>query len=67
VAILVPFTLAFWWINILFDHQEWAAVGLYVGALLWVALTRRHDGRKVVGPSVRVGNRDDAARSGATG
>jgi len=40
VAILVPFTLAFWWVDRLFDHKEWAAVGLYVGALLWVAVTR---------------------------
>jgi alpha-1,6-mannosyltransferase len=40
VAILAPFTLAFWWIDALLNSKEWAALAMYAGALLWVAATR---------------------------
>jgi len=40
VSILVPFTLAAWWVDSLDDQQDWAALIMYAGALLWVALTR---------------------------
>jgi alpha-1,6-mannosyltransferase len=40
LSILAPFTLVFWWVE-LFPHAlEWAAVALYIGALLWTVLTR---------------------------
>src|SRR5205085_6086489 len=44
VAILVPFTYAFWWIDGLFDDKEWGALALYAGALLWVLATRPASG-----------------------
>ena len=40
VALLAPFTLAFWWIDSLLDEKEWAALAMYAGALAWVAATR---------------------------
>jgi hypothetical protein len=40
VAILVPFTVAIWWIPQLADYKEHAALALYLGAIAWAALTR---------------------------
>jgi len=40
IALLAPFTLAFWWLPILEDHKDLAAVPLHGGALLWMAATR---------------------------
>ncbi len=39
-AIMTPFTVAFWWIEPLSGHQEPAALTVYVGALIWMYVTR---------------------------
>jgi alpha-1,6-mannosyltransferase len=39
-AIVVPFSVAFWWIDALEAHREPAALAIYVAALLWIAVTR---------------------------
>ena len=40
VALLTPFTVAIWWISELQDHKELASLFLYLGAIVWAALTR---------------------------
>ncbi len=40
VAMFAPFTLAAWWTEPFPHHQEIAALGLYAGALAWMAATR---------------------------
>lgn len=40
LSLLAPFTLVFWWVGPLTESLEWAAVGLYTGALLWTIVTR---------------------------
>jgi alpha-1,6-mannosyltransferase len=39
-AIMSPFTVACWWIDSLKSFQEPAALAVYVGALLWMGVTR---------------------------
>jgi hypothetical protein len=39
-TLVTPFSIAFWWIEPLANHQETAALAVYLGALLWVWLTR---------------------------
>jgi alpha-1,6-mannosyltransferase len=40
LSLLAPFTLVFWWVQQLTEAMDWAAAGLYGGALLWAFLTR---------------------------
>jgi alpha-1,6-mannosyltransferase len=40
VALLMPFTVAIWWIPQFDDHKEVAALILYLGAIGWTAMTR---------------------------
>ncbi len=40
VALLAPFTLAFWWIEVLEAHKPAAALALYAGAAVWTIATR---------------------------
>lgn len=40
VAIIAPFTLTFWWIEMLEDHKSLAALALYTGAIAWAFVTR---------------------------
>jgi alpha-1,6-mannosyltransferase len=42
VALLIPFALATWWIPSLEPLQNVVALAIYVGASLWVVLTREH-------------------------
>jgi alpha-1,6-mannosyltransferase len=44
VAIIAPFSVAFWWIENLEAHRDLAALVLYAGALSWIALTYRPSG-----------------------
>jgi hypothetical protein len=39
-AIMAPFTVVCWWVESLKDYQEPAALAVYVGALLWMRVTR---------------------------
>ncbi len=40
ISVLVPFTVALWWIKGLDYYQEWASLIMYVGALVWALATR---------------------------
>jgi alpha-1,6-mannosyltransferase len=40
VALLMPFTVAIWWIPQFDDHKEFAALILYLGAIAWTVMTR---------------------------
>jgi alpha-1,6-mannosyltransferase len=44
VALLAPFSVAFWWIEDLEAYRDLAALVLYAGALSWIALTYRPSG-----------------------
>ena len=40
VSIVAPFALSFWWIDAFENSREWAAVGMYLIAILWIVATR---------------------------
>ena len=40
VALLIPFTLATWWIPSIEPYRDVATLAMYAAAALWVALTR---------------------------